>query len=69
MLILRSQRQLLLIQRNPSYLHLIKKAPRKILSTFTSAAKMDTINTTERLKKLRDLMKENRIDVYSMTRE
>ena len=28
---------------------------------------MDTINTTERLKSLRHLMSENKIDVYSMT--
>ena len=45
----------------------------RILRQFTSTRvlsidnlTMDTINTTERLKNLRHLMSENKIDVYSM---
>lgn len=30
------------------------------------AINMETVNTTGRLKKLRELMKENNVDVYSM---
>lgn len=35
----------------------------------TVTVDMESVNTTERLKKLRDLMKENKIDVYSMKNE
>lgn len=50
--------------------HLINNFDTKRLSKFAPlAADMATVNTTERLKKLRDLMKENRIDVYSMIRK
>lgn len=35
----------------------------------TVTVDMETVNTTERLNKLRDLMKENKIDVYSMKNE
>lgn len=45
----------------------------RILRPFTStrvlaidSLDMDTVNTTERLKSLRHLMSENKIDVYSM---
>lgn len=33
----------------------------------TVAINMETVSTTQRLNRLRDLMKENKIDVYSMT--
>lgn len=35
---------------------------------FASLARieMETVNTTERLRRLRELMKENKVDVYSM---
>lgn len=43
---------------------------RQFLSTSgTVAVDMETVNTTERLNRLRDLMKENKIDIYSMTYE
>lgn len=45
----------------------------RILRSFTSTRllaihnlNMDTVNTTERLKSLRHLMSENKIDIYSM---
>lgn len=30
------------------------------------AADMETVNTTERLQRLRELMKSNQVDIYSM---
>lgn len=46
----------------PSYLNL------KPFSTFKylAAIDMETVNSTERLGKLRDLMKKHKFDVYSM---
>ncbi len=41
---------------------------RKYFSTTQFlAVDMETVNTTERLRKLRDLMKEHKVDVYSMS--
>ncbi len=42
--------------------------PKKFVTTArtVTALDMETINTTERLKRLRDLMKENKVDIYSM---
>lgn len=66
------------IARNQSLTHSIALSYRlrspiilkQFLSTSTTAAiDMETINTTERLRRLRDLMKENKVDVYSMTYE
>lgn len=39
-----------------------------IRKKFASTARieMETVNTTERLRRLRELMKENKIDIYSM---
>lgn len=43
---------------------------KQFLSTSrTVAIEMETVNTTERLNRLRDLMKENKVDLYSMTHE
>lgn len=39
---------------------------RSISTSGNFAIDMETVNTTERLKGLRDLMKKNKIDVYSM---
>lgn len=36
-------------------------------TTRLLAVDMETVNTTERLRKLRDLMKEHKVDVYSMS--
>ena len=35
-------------------------------TTRILAIEMETVNTTERLRKLRNLMKEHKVDVYSM---
>lgn len=70
MLLVRTQRHFPLIFRSILHLPLIKKVCRKNLSNSTTQAEdMETVNTTERLRKLRDLMKENRLDLYSMIRE
>lgn len=72
MLLLRTQRYftLTLNLKSISYHRLITRVARKSLFVSTTlAADMETINTTERLRQLRDLMKENRIDVYSMIHE
>lgn len=70
MLLVRTQRQFSLIFRSALHFSLIDKFCRKRLSNFaTQSAAMETVDTTERLKKLRHLMKEHRLDVYSMIRE
>ena len=38
---------------------------RNFSTTRIRAIDMDTVNTTERLKRLRDLMRENKVDLYS----
>lgn len=45
-----------------------KVCRQSLSSSALGTADMETVNTTERLRKLRDLMKENRLDVYSMIR-
>ena len=39
---------------------------RSISTSGNFAIDMETVDTTERLKGLRDLMKKNKLDVYSM---
>lgn len=71
MLLVRTQRHCSFTFRRTLRFPLINnKLCRKSLSNSAfQAANMETVNTTERLRKLRELMKENRLDVYSMIRE
>jgi Xaa-Pro aminopeptidase len=44
-----------------------ERRPRPKPSTDASAKPdMETVNTTERLTRLRELMKEHKVDIYSM---
>lgn len=55
---------------SPSHCRLLSNRLTKqlICKKFASTARieMETVDTTDRLKRLRELMKENKIDVYSM---
>ena len=70
MLLVWTKRQFQLTFRSKLRFSSINNVCKKKLSNSAfQAANMETVNTTERLRKLRDLMKENRVDVYSMIRE